>query len=224
MHRSSLRTLAVAMTLLVAFVVPLQAWAQASVSIEDGNVVLQRGDQRTQLTHAGKDLEAAISRDGGQIAFVRSTPDVTVSTGSGPAEAREIWIADTADLSPTRLLTGYSAGDVRDLVAGIRHLQFSPDGRYLFFLSAAWATSDALHRIDLSTREERFITSANRYAVLESGEFAESLLVNKHRYRSSGGSYDPSFIVTFDGIELAPAPARELRRVWPEEDDGSDAP
>ena len=44
--------------------------------------------------------------------------------------------------------------------------QFSFDGRRLYFLTPAWATSDALHTFDMRASEEDFLLPANDVLVL----------------------------------------------------------
>ena len=43
---------------------------------------------------------------------------------------------------------------------------FSHDGGRLFFVSAAWSTSGAVHVIDLATRKRRYLFDGNLLAVL----------------------------------------------------------
>jgi hypothetical protein len=44
--------------------------------------------------------------------------------------------------------------------------QFSSDGRRLYYLTPAWATSDALHAFDMRAGEENFLLPANDVLVL----------------------------------------------------------
>jgi hypothetical protein len=82
--------------------------------------------------------------------------------------------------------------------------QFSSDGRKLFFETSAWATSDAIHMVDLETRKEQFVTDGNALQVVPSGEYKDHLLVTKHKYFIGGGSYDWVWLVTPDGKEVGP--------------------
>jgi hypothetical protein len=197
---------------------PVSCLAQNSIEIVSGNVFLQRGAERRQLTREGLDRDAVLSLDGRHIAFVRATPGVLVSTGSGEVEAGEVWTV-TADAAPIKVLAGRSAQAMKNVIAGIHDLQFSSDGRYLFFLSSAWATSDAVDRLELATAAERFIASGNVLLVIRDGRYANHLLLSQHRYDRPGAARDGYYVFTFDGVEIGPAPEQEIRRLRAEPGD-----
>ena len=76
------------------------------------------------------------------------------------------------------------------LIGGIAGAQFSPDGRRLYFVSSAWATSGAVHVIDLATRKERFFTDGSSLVIVPNGDYRGCLLIQKHKYFIGGGAYD----------------------------------
>ena len=115
------------------------------------------------------------SRDGLWEAFVRLGPP------------RELWLASVQDGSERRLLTESEADEPQRNLVGFAGLQFSPDGRTLYFLTEAWATSAALHALDLQTLNERFVIDAVGLLVIMSGKYAGHLFVQRHQYKDFPG-------------------------------------
>jgi hypothetical protein len=66
------------------------------------------------------------------------------------------------------------------------------DGRRLYFLSSAWATSDALHAVDVRGGEEHFLLPADDFLVLNfcRSKYKDHLVVLSRRYFLFGGSYE----------------------------------
>jgi Tol biopolymer transport system component len=126
-----------------------------------------------------------------------------VETTLGQVDATELWIADP-DGSNSRRLVGSAASDtVERALAHFSSPAFSPDGRRIYFLSRAWATSDAVHAVDVNTGREWFVADGNSLEVVPRGEFAGCLLVEQHRYRGAdSGSYDWTWLLTSNGKTL----------------------
>jgi len=148
---------------------------------------------------------SVLSPDGKLRAFVRSTPDILVETAlSDSSEATEIWTS-SPDGGDARLqLRGHFGPAPENTLANITNLQFSPDGRQLFFLSTAWVTSRAIHVLDLATGTEKYVCDGNSLEVIQRGEYAGHLMVMKHRYFIAGGSYDFIWLLTPEGKEVGP--------------------
>jgi hypothetical protein len=81
---------------------------------------------------------------------------------------------------------------------------FSPNGRWVYFLSPAWATSTAVHAVDVASGQERFVAPGNSLNVLYRGKYAGHLLVSQHRYFLGSGSYDWFWLIAPDGKEVGP--------------------
>lgn len=174
-----------------------------SVTVRDGNVAYRAaaGAAPRQLTRTGLDRDAVLSPDGRTIAFIRGTPGDSVWVGAGPEEATALWTM-RVDGSGARLrVAGRAAEVARDMLAALQAPRFSPDGRRIYFLSAAWATSGAVHVLDVATGRERFLVAGNSLDVVPSGEYAGFLVVSQHRYLPAGGSYDAYWLFTPDGEE-----------------------
>jgi len=81
---------------------------------------------------------------------------------------------------------------------GITSPKFDPEGQRVYFIADAWATSGAIYVLDLGTREVKFLTDGNGFAVLHGEPHRGSLLVSKHRYYDAPqhGSYDHFWLVS----------------------------
>ncbi len=93
-------------------------------------------------------------------------------------------------------------------------LKFSPDGKRLYFITSAWVTSGALHRVNVDGSGERFVAAANSLKVLGSGSYKGHLIISQHRYFLGGGSYDWYYVFTPQGKEVGPLGADLARVNW----------
>lgn len=132
----------------------------------------------------------ALSPDGLWRVEVRETPGVLVNTGSGDVPATELWLVrvktDVAEL----LLRGKDDSDPKKVLAGFSSLCFSPEGQYLYFVSAAWATSGSVQKLDLKTRNVQFLIDGDEVVVVKRGPNAGALLVERAliKHNKSGES------------------------------------
>ena len=174
---------------------PTSKAGQARVSIDAGNIFIEQGGQRRQITTLGRDADAVLSPDGKFVAFTRSdgkpAPDdpMICKTGADGDELRRI----DADDKNERLLLKARAGKAPpQQLCRFDQKQFSSDGRKLFFIAPGWTTSGALHVYDFGRQSVSFVAPANLAIVLNfcAGEHRDQLVLNQHRYFIGGGSYD----------------------------------
>lgn len=95
--------------------------------------------------------------------------------------------------------------DVEKNITGINSVTYNKFTNEIFFLTDAWATSAAVHKFDIGPISEEkkvtpvFVTSGNSISVVNSGKYVGNIIVEKHKYKDGGGSYDPYVLVTPDG-------------------------
>ncbi len=87
-------------------------------------------------------------------------------------------------------------------LAGFSHLFLSPDAKTLYFEATAWATSNAVHALDVATAEERFVTNGHIACIVLSGEHQGDLIIGQHRYFVQGGSHDDLYMFEPTGKEV----------------------
>ncbi len=175
-----------------------------TLSVESGRIVLTDAAARRVLTTSGSDRDASLSSDGRTVTFLRATKAKMISTGSGEAEATELWIVRPDGSGARCLVRAAAHGDPKRVLAGLQSPQFSPDGREIFFLSAAWATSGAIHRVDTSGTNEGFVCAGNSLAVIRGGKYRGNLVASQHRYFLGGGSYDWFWLLRSNGTDVGP--------------------
>ena len=184
---------------------PLACAAGPAVEIRDGHVFWRPQDGAAkQLTHEGHDSAPVLSPDGRWIVFVRAVAGKKIHTGSGESEAAELWQIRTDGKQATRLVAPRDADNMQQVIAAFDDACFSPDGRYVFFLTPAYATSGAVHVVDTTNGKEHFLMAGNSLEVVPAGEYRGCLLVEQHRYFLGGGSYDWIWPFKPDGKEIGP--------------------
>ena len=186
------------------FAVAVVAEANAQkVSVQDGNVVIASGgSEKKTLTHSGHDSEPVLSPDEKWIVFIRTLPEKKIATGSGEADATELWQIRADGKEPTALVRPKASDKMETVLAGFSKPQFSSDGKLVYFLSEAWTTSGALHVVDTTNGKEHFVCPSAEFEVVPSGEYRDDLLVQQHRYFIGGGSYDWFWLLKPDGTEI----------------------
>jgi WD40-like Beta Propeller Repeat len=191
-------------SLAVATVLPAVA-GTAGVSVKDGNVYFNDDAGHTrQLTSSGRDAKAVLAPDGRWVVFVREIPGKKIETASEETAPTELWQIRTDGKEATRLLRCRASRNSESVIAGFDRLQFSSDGKLIYFLTPAWATSGAVHVVDSTNGREHFVCPGNDLKVVQAGEYRDCLLVRQHRYFIGGGSYDWYWLLRPDGAEVGP--------------------
>ncbi|MBV9772638.1 MAG: PD40 domain-containing protein [Gemmatimonadetes bacterium] len=202
-HRdTSLRILPL---LALALLRPAGLLAQ-SVTVEKGDLFYRASEHSPprRLTSSGLDSQPRLSPDGRMVAFVHATPGDSVDTALGREEATSLWVVGTDGSGARVLARGRGAESPERTLALFQAPWFSPDGRRVYFLSSAWATSGAVHAVELASGRERFVAAGNSLEVVPSGRYAGDLLVEQHRYFLAGGSYDWVWLLTPEGKDVGP--------------------
>ncbi|MDQ2688176.1 MAG: hypothetical protein M3Y28_09950 [Armatimonadota bacterium] len=156
-----------------------------------------------QLSGFSRVKEAALSPDRAHIAFIKGTMAKPISTGSGDAPADQVWLAEADGRLPTLLVTSKDAPDVKNILGGLTAPCFAPNGQTVYFLSQAYAVSDAIHAVDVATKAVRFVCAGNTVEVVTKGNFRGDLIVQQHRYHAGeGGAYDDYWLINPRGKDI----------------------
>ena len=180
------------------------AFAQ-TVSVKDGNIQFtDKSGKTTALTSSGRDSAPVLAPDGKWVAFVRKVEGKKIATGSDEMDPTELWQVRVDGKEPSLLLRCRESEKPESVIAAFESLQFSTDGKLIYFVSPASATSGAVHVVDTTNRKERYLFAGNNLKLLPSGEYKDCLLVQQHRYFIGGGSYDWFWLLRTDGKEVGP--------------------
>jgi hypothetical protein len=179
--------------------------AGQTVSVKDGNIQFtDKSGNTTTLTSSGRDSNAVLSPDSKWVAFVRKVDGKKIATGSDEVEPTELWQVRADGKDPTMLIRCRESQKPESVIGAFENLQFSTNGKLLYFVTPAWATSGAVHVVDTTNRKERYLFPGNDLKVVTSGEYKDCLLVQQHRYFIGGGSYDWFWLLRTDGKEVGP--------------------
>lgn len=171
---------------------PLSAEAAPRVSVENGNVVIDDGGARKQLTKSGRDSDPAISPDGRFVVFTREPEKRPAEECGDGAQADQLMRINADGSGEAVLVRGRAGKKPEERLCGFTAKQFNSDGRMLYFLTPGWVTSGALHAYDFAAKRERFVVDASGLFVLSScrNEHKDRVAIMRHKYFVFGGSYD----------------------------------
>ncbi|QSQ26760.1 PD40 domain-containing protein [Pyxidicoccus parkwayensis] len=202
--RSSMKAAVPALLAVLLLALPAQARGPSVVEEKGRIVLVEANGKRRPLTSSAQDSQPRLSPDGKAVVFVRDVSGKKVESATGEVEANEVWWVDTAGGKPRRLVASAASDDPKTFLGALQDPQFSPDGKSVFFLSAAWATSGAVHKVDVATGKEQFVTPGNSLEVILRGEHQGKLIVQQHKYFLGGGSYDWFWLLEPDGKQVGP--------------------
>jgi hypothetical protein len=189
---------------LVCIALPTTAFAQ-TVSVKDGNIQFtDKTGATTALTSSGRDSNPLLAPDGKWVAFVRKIEGKKIATGSDEVDPTELWQVRIDGKEPSMLVRCRESEKIESLIGGFDNLQFSTNGKLLYLVTPAWATSGAVHVVDTTNRKERYLFPGNDLKLVPSGEYKDCLVVQQHRYFIGGGSYDWYWLLRPDGKEVGP--------------------
>jgi hypothetical protein len=176
-----------------------------NVSVKDGNIQFtDKAGKTTVITSSGRDSGPILAPDGKWIAFVRKVDGKKIATGSDEVDPSELWQVRSDGKEASLLVKCRTAEKMEAVIAAFENLQFSANGKLLYFVTPAWATSGAVHVVDTTNRKERYLFPGNNLKVVSAGEYKDCLLVQQHRYFIGGGSSDWFWLLKTDGKEIGP--------------------
>ena len=148
-----------------------------------------------KLIKEAKNTDQTLSLDGRWLAYIKKSDYIVPSDCFYPVSkgehGDEIWIVDLKKMKKRLLVTNhFSCGNVKKVILDPHHLEFSPSGKILYFETSAWVVTGAIHAVDVSGKNLRFVTDGGEYRIIQNGPNKGNLVVNQHRYHDGGGSYD----------------------------------
>lgn len=160
-----------------------------------------------ELTRGAKLTDLIESPNGKWIAFVKRShhiiPRACAFSLTKTNYADEVWIVDLSTMHKKILVGVHPDCDhPKKVIIDPNDLQFSPDSKTLYFATSAWATSGAIHAIDVDGKNLRYVTYANEYHVVQHGKYRGDLIAYQHRYHDKGGSYDWDWLFTPQGKQI----------------------
>lgn len=169
-------------------------------------------DKVLQLTNTGKNSNPILSPDGRWLVFVKQSKNIMPEpcadfSNIDSKYANELWVYDLQNIKKRILVKdNFACDDPEKKITDPVQLHFSPNSKTLYFQTSAWATSGAIHAIDMDSKSPRFVTDGNEYHVIKDGKYEGDLVVNQHRYRFKGdtplGSYDWDWLYTPQGKQI----------------------
>ncbi len=185
------------------------AAAAPSVTATGGNVVfVDAAGARHPLTAGGGYEEPALGPDGHTVAFIHVDGPAASADQDPPTS---LWVADGLTGKAHKLIGHHDASDVKDAFVSYGGPVFSLDGGFVYVTAQAWATSGAVHQVNLATGQERFIIDGGVDRVIRTGPWRGYLLVTRHMYwpAPKEGSYDPTYVVRPDAKQSFVVPRTE---------------
>jgi hypothetical protein len=144
------------------------------------------------------DNQIQTSPDGKWIVFVKPGYGPKIETASGDDVApTELWQKGAQGKTETLLVKCRNSDEMALVTAGFWNLQFSTDGKLVYFSTPARATSPAIHVVDTTTCKEHFVIDGwlDRVASTLDGD---RLIVSRRAYDDIGVYHD-IFMVTPEG-------------------------
>lgn len=158
-------------------------------------------------TPALADDDSAISPDGRWKVSVRVDRPAT-STDDGQDS---LWLTDTRSGASQLLFRGAAAQKPERNLATFEAPRWSLDGGFVYINADAWATSSAVHQINVRTGAERYVIDGWLSGVIRTGPYRGYLLVGQHRYWPAPryGSYNPVSLYRPDGKRILMVPGSD---------------
>jgi hypothetical protein len=181
------------------------AKAEAKASAIHGNIACAGGKSRV-LTRQGRDEGPVLSPDGRTVAFVRVlVKQIPYETFS---ERSALWVADCRTHAVRVLVpSNFSLADASRNLGDPGDPHFSPDGRFIYFVTSAAPTDGAIHRVDVRTGNERFVVyGGSDLHIFRSGPYRGDILTRQHSCHEEGGCDYPFFVFTPEGRRAAQIP------------------
>jgi Tol biopolymer transport system component len=148
-----------------------------------------------------------VSPEGSQVAFLRTNEQATDTGLNAPQGGRpqiDLWISNLDGSNSRPLVAGVGTQAPETNLTDIDAVAFSPDGKTLYFDTAAWLTSPAVHSVDIASGKQHLVTNGWLNHVVRAGRYKGDLVVMQHRHFVGSGTYNWYWLFSPDGKELGP--------------------
>jgi hypothetical protein len=147
-----------------------------------------------------------LSSDKKEIAFVRKSGPIIPKNCDWARElepADQIFIYNLSFKKESLLVPAhFSCNDPQYEIATIEKIKFSPNSKILYFQTAAFPTTSALHSVNINGKQVRYVIPGNDFEVLKKGKYKNYLAINQHCYHIPGGSYEEWSLYTQRGKRI----------------------
>jgi len=142
---------------------------------QNGKIMLSdpTGSAR-QLTRSGRDYDPKLSPDGRLVAFCRK---VGVDFFSG-----QIWLVSASENPKEWLVRDSGVSYQKFSLTGCETPDFSPNGKYLYYLLQFSATSGVISRVDLASGDVVAMTDAIGFRVISVGQYRGYFAAYKRKH------------------------------------------
>ena len=124
-----------------------------------------------------------------KMAFLGTAQGVYLAADSFYLQRYAVFVKDISTGKITKLVESTGPqNDPQNSLYNFCSLQFSPDANYIYFeCKDAWEKSDALHRVEIATRKENFVSDViGDYHFITQGEFAGNIFCVRYHYDGEG--------------------------------------
>jgi len=173
----------------------------------DGNIsCLDTTGKTIPLT--GKDdnsSQATLSPDGHTVAFIKvdSQPSDEFSHS-----LNSVWLGNCTTGASRRLLAPHASGNPKQTLTELNTPTFSLNGNFVYVITPAWTTADAIHQINIKTGKVRFIIEGDSFELIRHGGYAGYLVVKRHLEMGTDNS-PAYFVVNPNGEDIIEIPDSE---------------
>lgn len=162
--------------LLVLFFSPLVLANTGSADLtgevyeENGNIFIKVGGKVTQLTDTEMDSEPILSPDGRWVVFSRELEDTFKECEreiDWECPYDQLRIIDLESKTERMILESREKEkDVKKVIYYFKSKTFSPDSQTIYFVTSAYAVSDAIRAVDIDGKNDRYVTDGNTVQVV----------------------------------------------------------
>lgn len=152
-----------------------------------------QGAELSTLEHIsapGGNIVYSILADASKKSTEQGDGGSIIQAKNSQTKQEEVLLTAKPDDKPEQNLTDFA------------HLQLSNDAKTLYFEAAGWATSSAIHALDITSHKTTFVTDGSLVCVVKTGEYQDKLIVQQHKYFVQGGAYDYLYLYEPTGKQI----------------------